>query len=154
MEHATAMNAAIPAFKLGQPLGDGIGPMVVGKMMLDSDIFTFTSDRNEGWGAVLNEAMSCGCAVVASNKIGAAPFLIKNKVNGILFKSRDQIDFQNKVISLIKDKEKRVKLSNRAYESMVKVWSPKNAVNNFLQLVNSINNNTNSILQGPCSLIK
>ena len=31
------MNAAIPAFKLGQPLGDGIGPMVVGKMMLNSE---------------------------------------------------------------------------------------------------------------------
>ena len=37
MEHATAMNASIPAFKLGQPLGDGIGPMVVGKMMLNSE---------------------------------------------------------------------------------------------------------------------
>jgi hypothetical protein len=35
MEHAKAMNASIPAFKKGQPLGDGIGPMVVGKMMLD-----------------------------------------------------------------------------------------------------------------------
>ena len=35
MEHAKAMDAAIPAFKKGQPLGDGIGPMVVGKMMLD-----------------------------------------------------------------------------------------------------------------------
>jgi Uncharacterized protein conserved in archaea len=35
MEHAKAMDAAIPAFKAGQPLGDGIGPMVVGKMMLD-----------------------------------------------------------------------------------------------------------------------
>ena len=35
MEHAKAMDAAIPAFKTGQPLGDGIGPMVVGKMMLD-----------------------------------------------------------------------------------------------------------------------
>jgi hypothetical protein len=37
MEHAKAMDAAIPAFKKGQPLGDGIGPMVVGKMMLDEE---------------------------------------------------------------------------------------------------------------------
>jgi hypothetical protein len=37
MEHAKAMNAAIPAFKKGQPLGDGIGPMVVGKMMLNAE---------------------------------------------------------------------------------------------------------------------
>lgn len=35
MEQAEAMKDAIPAFKAGQPVGDGIGPMVVGKMMLD-----------------------------------------------------------------------------------------------------------------------
>jgi len=37
MEQAEAMKEAIPAFKAGQPVGDGIGPMVVGKMMLDID---------------------------------------------------------------------------------------------------------------------
>ena len=36
MEEAEAMRKAIPAFKQGQPVGDGIGPMIVGKMMLDS----------------------------------------------------------------------------------------------------------------------
>ena len=36
MEEAEAITKAIPAFKLGQPIGDGIGPMVVGKMMLDT----------------------------------------------------------------------------------------------------------------------
>lgn len=35
MEHAEAMNHAVPAFKASQPVGDGIGPMVVGKMMLN-----------------------------------------------------------------------------------------------------------------------
>jgi len=35
MEQAEAMKEAIPAIKSGQPLGDGIGPMIVGKMMLD-----------------------------------------------------------------------------------------------------------------------
>jgi len=37
MEQAEAMKEAIPAFKAGQPVGDGIGPMVVGKMMLNVD---------------------------------------------------------------------------------------------------------------------
>ena len=36
MEQAEAMKKAIPAFKTGQPVGDGIGPMVVGKMMLSN----------------------------------------------------------------------------------------------------------------------
>ena len=37
MEQAEAMKEAIPAFKVGQPVGDGIGPMVVGKMMLECE---------------------------------------------------------------------------------------------------------------------
>ena len=37
MEQAEAMKESIPAFKSGQPVGDGIGPMVVGKMMLNCE---------------------------------------------------------------------------------------------------------------------
>ena len=36
MEQAEALKDAIPAFKQAQPIGDGIGPLVVGKMMLDT----------------------------------------------------------------------------------------------------------------------
>ena len=36
MEQAEALKDAVPAFKLGQPIGDGIGPLVVGEMMLDT----------------------------------------------------------------------------------------------------------------------
>ena len=34
MEQAEALKDAVPAFKQGQPIGDGIGPFVVGEMML------------------------------------------------------------------------------------------------------------------------
>ena len=34
MEQAEALKDAIPAFKQGQPIGDGIGPLIVGGMML------------------------------------------------------------------------------------------------------------------------
>ena len=36
MEQAEALKDAIPAFKQGQPIGDGIGSLVVGEMMLDT----------------------------------------------------------------------------------------------------------------------
>jgi hypothetical protein len=36
MEEATALNKAVPTIKQGLPIGDGIGPMVVGKMMLET----------------------------------------------------------------------------------------------------------------------
>jgi len=37
MEQSEAMKEAITVFKKGQPVGDGIGPMVVGKMMLGNE---------------------------------------------------------------------------------------------------------------------
>ena len=36
MEHAYALNDAVPTFKQGQPIGDGIGPLIVGGMMLST----------------------------------------------------------------------------------------------------------------------
>jgi hypothetical protein len=39
IEEARAMKNAIGAFQNGQPIGDGIGPMVVGKMMLGKEKF-------------------------------------------------------------------------------------------------------------------
>ena len=36
MEQAEALKDAVPAFKQGQPIGDGIGPLVVGGMMLNT----------------------------------------------------------------------------------------------------------------------
>ena len=36
MEEAVALKDAMPAIKNGQPIGDGIGPMIVGQMMLNT----------------------------------------------------------------------------------------------------------------------
>ncbi len=37
MEEAEALKEATSEFKQGQPIGDGIGPLIVGKMMLDTE---------------------------------------------------------------------------------------------------------------------
>lgn len=42
MEQADALKDAVPALKQGQPMGDGIGPMVVGKLMLGTQKKTIT----------------------------------------------------------------------------------------------------------------
>ena len=47
--------------------------------MEESEIYLVTSDRKEGWGAVVNEAMNSGCAVVADHMIGAAPWMIRQR---------------------------------------------------------------------------
>lgn len=123
--------------------------------MRKHDIFLFTSDRNEGWGAVMNEALSSACAVVGSDKIGAVPFLIEDGVNGLIFKSQSIVSLEEKVLILINDQKLRKKISFNAYESMRDVWCPRNAASQFLALVEGIINNNASLipLSGPGSRI-
>lgn len=54
-------------------------------LMSDSSIFLATSNRSEGWGATINEAMAMGCCVIASSEMGSVPFLIRDGVNGLSF---------------------------------------------------------------------
>jgi glycosyltransferase involved in cell wall biosynthesis len=120
--------------------------------MLSANIFLFTSDKKEGWGAVLNEAMSSGCAVVASHSIGAAPYLIENRENGLMFKSGALKSLINNVELLFLDKQKRESMAKKAYETMSNEWSPQQAATNFIKLADSLLNNNKCILEkGPCS---
>lgn len=136
--------------------------------MRNHSIFLFTSDQNEGWGAVANEAMSNGCVLVASKGIGSSPFLIDDGVTGLHFRSpRKSTGFGNlglfvdkkaldslyeKVKFLLDNPNEIERLSTNAYKSMVDVWNPKNAAKSLLKLINAIQRNeVNTIKQGPCS---
>ncbi len=64
-----------------------MSPEEVRIYMEAADIFLMTSDRKEGWGAVLNEAMNSGCAVIANKLIGSVPYLIEHEKNGFIYDS-------------------------------------------------------------------
>lgn len=122
------------------------------KEMRKHSIFLFTSDRNEGWGAVLNEAMSNGCTVVASDAIGSVPFLVEDKTNGLIFKSENIDSLYEKVMYLIEHPMERKQMAISAYKTMRDVWSPAQAAQNLLQLIEDLKAGNNSnIMEGPCS---
>ena len=102
--------------------------------MEQSEIFLFTSDFNEGWGAVLNESMNSACAVVASHAIGSVPFLINDGENGFIYKNGDEDDLFNKVKILLDNPEKRKEISLKAYKTMTETWNAEIAVQRFLLL--------------------
>lgn len=129
-------------------------PEKVREYMEQSEIFMFTSDRNEGWGAVLNEAMNSGCACVASNVIGAAPFLIEDGVNGYMYKDGDIEDLYEKVKFLIDNPEKRAEIGAAAYKTMTEQWNAENAAERFITLAQAIldgNKRPNLFKNGVCS---
>jgi glycosyltransferase involved in cell wall biosynthesis len=124
------------------------------KEMKESHIFLFTSDRQEGWGAPLNEAMSNGCTVVASDQIGAVPFLLNRPNTGMIFKSGNLKSLQSKVEQLLNDNELCQQMARNAYQVMDTIWSPENAAYNFIKLCEGISNNFvdfAEIKEGPCS---
>ena len=57
----------------------------VREAMSQSDLFLMTSHHGEGWGLVVNEALSYGCGVVASEELGSAVWLVQQDVSGVLF---------------------------------------------------------------------
>lgn len=121
--------------------------------MRQHDIFLFTSNRLEGWGAVVNEAMSNACAVVGSDAIGSVPYLVEDGVTGYRFKSGNVESLYKKVKLLLDHPEKRVQMQKNAYSIMQRLWSPANAAQSLLHLIENMNNGKKTtIKEGPCSI--
>jgi len=123
------------------------------EQMRKHEIFLFTSDKNEGWGAVLNESMANGCAVVASNLIGSVPFLIEDGVNGCIFKSENIADLTMKVRFLLDNPAKRIEIVRNAINTMRTTWYPANAARQFLSLASALltGDMREVPVSGPCS---
>ena len=115
-----------------------------------ANIFIGTSDSNEGWGAVVNESMNAGCAVIANKKMGSVPFLIKDKETGIIYSTYQELE--DSVKSVIDNKELRTKLCKNAYEYITEKWTAKIGAENLVKLFESILNGKEvKIKDGPAS---
>lgn len=113
-------------------------PSEIREYMRKADIYLFTSDYKEGWGAVLNESMNSGCAVAASSGIGAVPYLLKHNVNGMVYKTGNDDELVNEVLELSKDKDKREMLGNEAYKTVSTKWNPEIAAKRFMTFAEQI----------------
>ena len=133
---------------------DQMHPDEVRYNMEHSGIFLFTSDKREGWGAVVNEAMNSGCAVVASDAAGSVPYLVKNNENGFVYHSGDINELFTKVKFLIDNPKEQRRLGEAAYRTISNLWNAEVAAKRFVELAQAIiNGNKMPDLfdEGPCS---
>lgn len=121
--------------------------------MKAADVFIFTSDRAEGWGAVLNESMGNACIPIASTLAGSTNYLVQNNVNGFIYDgSLDSFsDTLKIVLSLPGDRVKSIKKA--AYNTIKDEWTSKVAVRRLIDFINSIDSVKQSTLycKGPMS---
>jgi len=100
--------------------------------MEKADIFVCTSNNLEGWGSVIYEALSAGCAVIASSKAGATPFLIKQGRTGYVFSSGSTDSLEGKLRILLNSPGAANEIGRNAYINMEKYWNPRTAADRLL----------------------
>ncbi len=127
-------------------------PQNVRRFMEESDVFLFTSNHLEGWGAVLNESMNSACAVVAGSGIGAVPFLVRHGYNGLVYKNGHYKEFRDQVLCLCRDEALRKKLGTNAYQTMIREWNPKVAADRLYRFCEGLlNGKVEPEKEGPLS---
>lgn len=95
----------------------------IDKIYSKASIFAFTS-KMEGFGLVLLEAMSFGIPCISFDCPSGPKDLIIDEYNGNLIECFDMAQYENKLIELIQNKEKRIFFGNKAFEK-VKNWNNK-----------------------------
>ena len=127
-------------------------PEKVREHMETASIFLFTSDRQEGWGAVLNESMNSGCAVVACSAIGSVPFLVKDGENGLTYQQDDFEGFYQQVKRLLDHPQLCEQCGRAAYHTITEMWNAEVAAERLIRLAECLQNGEDTpFADGPCS---
>lgn len=103
-------------------------------LMQNSSVFIATSDRNEGWGATINEAMGQGCCVIASEEMGSVPYLINDKSNGLVFHGGDADELAQCMRRVLMDEDYARRLGREAQQTVYGAWSAREAANRLFAL--------------------
>ncbi len=111
-----------------------LSPEETRKRMERADIFVMTSNFLEGWGSVIYEALSSGCAVIASHAAGATPFLVEDDVTGRIFKSGSRESLVSALDDLLRKPENIRKLGKNAYDNMQEYWNPDTAAGRIIEM--------------------
>jgi glycosyltransferase involved in cell wall biosynthesis len=108
------------------------------RSLLDkANIAILTSDRQEGWGVGVNEAMNSRCATIACKEMGSVPYLIKHGKNGFSYDFGHDDDLVKEVVELVNDEAVREKLGDEAYIS-ISGWKPSIAAERFVAVAKAL----------------
>lgn len=128
----------------------------VRELMEKANIYLFTSDRQEGFGVVLSEAMNSGCAVVASATAGSTKLLVNDAVNGRIYENDSSEELCEMVLDLAENPEKCEELGLNAYRTMRDCQNAGVAAERFTQVITAMieNKHLPDFEDGPMKKIR
>ncbi len=102
--------------------------------MRQADVYVLPSNRCEGWGVVVNEAMSEGAVLVANEQAGTSRTLIRHGRTGFLFED-DNIDALASVLrTLLADASLRETVRQAAWRELQRLWHPRVGAERLVEL--------------------
>jgi glycosyltransferase involved in cell wall biosynthesis len=99
-----------------------------------ADIFVFPT-LEDLWGFVINEAMACGLPVISTYASQAATEMIRHGENGYIVKPADANQLYEVLKFLVNSQELRIKLGEKAKETVVPEFSVSAMVEGFLSAI-------------------
>lgn len=132
----------------------GTCPIDVTRSEMDkANIFMFTSDMREGWGATLNECMNSACVCIANNAAGATNFLLDNNKDGYIYEENTVDSIYSYVKKAIESKEERERIARNAYQKMSELWNPALSCQRFITMLEELRERgeCDKFTSGPCS---
>ncbi len=115
-------------------------PEAVREYMEKANIYLFTSDRAEGFGAVVTEAMNSGCALIASETAGATNLLVRDKENGRIYHNDSAAELCDIVTDLVGKPALIRSLGKQAYKTITEVQNAKIAAQRFSDVAEAMVN--------------
>jgi len=101
--------------------------------MVNADLFLMTSHHGEGWGLVVNEALSYGCGVVANQELGAAACLVDSGKSGVLYTDKNASSMLDQLVEL--GRESILAMGRAGHANMQKYWSSQIAAQRTIALL-------------------
>jgi glycosyltransferase involved in cell wall biosynthesis len=84
-----------------------------------ADVFVLPSER-EPWGLVLNEVMNAARPVVVSDRVGAAPDLVEDGVNGFMYPVGDVDTLADRLGRVLRDPERAAAMGRASLERVAR----------------------------------
>ena len=102
-------------------------------IMETSHIHLFTSNYLEGWGAVVNEGMNSGCLEIVNAQVGAAPYLIRHRHNGLVYPDDSYEKMEELVVDAVAHWDRYCHMGMNAYETIQNLWNADHAAEELIR---------------------
>lgn len=101
------------------------------------DLFCLPS-TGETWGLAVNEAMASGKAILVSDRVGCSTDLVKEGVNGAIFKAGNIISLKKKLAALVENPEHLNEMGKQSANE-IKKWTIEKQAQTIINELNATN---------------